>query len=1139
MGGNMRENQSMRSANDKLLAGLLATAFSIMVSTTAMAGDVAQRPLFAPGGLPPNLLFILDDSGSMRWGFMPDELIWEGEDPFEEGIPISCDDNDGDDLTYFGIRVCALDDENRRFLLSHTTNRSYYNPDADYIPPLMPDGETRYPDVDYNDAPLDGYGNSDETVDLHNQYRAIMDSYYYFQFWNGFQWVTRGFTLSPDGTAGRAFYYEYDSGLPGCDGNDQSDDCFTYQEISESDRQNFANWFSYYRDRLMSSQAGIGNAFHEVSSNFRVGYGGLNTDPVVYRGVRPFEDSNRTDFFEWLHGEHERAGTPLRPALMAAGEYFTTDEPYRMDPSDDNSELMSCRQNFTILMTDGYWNAELADDEEVGDVDGDGASNTLADVAKYYWENDLRGDLDNDVPTDSANNANWQHMVTYGVGLGVEGTLDPKKVFGQTAEPRWEPDDPRWTDPHSPPQAHKIDDLLHAALNSKGGFFSADDSETFAKELIGVLGELEGRAMNSPTTVATNTVRLGDEARAYIIEHDSEDWTGNLSAFELDEEDGSLGNEAWNASDRLPAPAQRNVFTVDTNSGEFISFEWDELSDDMRAALNENPQSGTSDDLGQARLNWLLGDQSAEVDDEGLPDEAAGRFFRQRGALLGDIINSDPLYVHDQNLGFQSVSGMDGNTDYPAHVQDMAENPPVIYVAANDGKLHAIDAESGDELFAYVPGAIFNDLNEIPSPDYNRRYFFDGSPTFRDFYDGNNWRRVVMGSLGAGGKAVYALDVTDPTDPELLWEINSDDDGFENLGYVIGRPVMAYTESGDWVAAIPNGYRSDSDVASMFFVDVASGDLEKEWTPNGAGDGANGMSTPVSVDTTGNRIVDRIYAGDLLGNLWRYDMGGNNSNQWGTPSGISDGRLFTAQGPNGEVQPITVQPSVGRSDEGIVHVFFGTGQFFAEGDNIVGSEPDVQSFYGIQDNNEHVTGRGRLQQQEIEMERTQGSEDWDQDWDVRVTTNEPVSANQDGWYLDLISPADSEFSNARRAGERVIFDPGLNDGRITFSTTIPDVDACAGDGDGWLMELEAFSGGQPEGTPFDLVGDGEMGDENFVEHDGRQVPVTGVRYGRISPNPTLIDVGDTQRRLVPPGGEEIPDAPPSGDRGRQSWREVR
>ncbi|MGL5709017.1 MAG: hypothetical protein ACRDDF_12260 [Aeromonas sp.] len=222
----------------------------------------------------------------------------------------------------------------------------------------------------------------------------------------------------------------------------------------------------------------------------------------MIRGVTTFSGTDRTAFFNELYGRDIPAkGTPLRTSLKEVGEYFSRSDNNGPWAAKAGSTIphLTCRQSYNILMTDGYWNG---DSPSVGDQDKDGINNTLADVAYQYWKTDLRPDLANKVATSTADPANWQHLVNFTVGLGVNGSLNPANGIPS-----------RWPNPYDSDE-FKIDDLWHAAVNSKGSFFSAADPDTFAEALSGTLAQIAARN-SSASSVTANATRLDSNPHIY------------------------------------------------------------------------------------------------------------------------------------------------------------------------------------------------------------------------------------------------------------------------------------------------------------------------------------------------------------------------------------------------------------------------------------------------------------------------------------------------------------------------------------------------------------------------------------------------------------------------------------------------
>jgi type IV pilus assembly protein PilY1 len=591
----------------------------------------------------------------------------------------------------------------------------------------------------------------------------------------------------------------------------------------------------------------------------------------------------------------------------------------------------------------------------------------------YYWNRDLRGNLDNKVPVSELNPAFWQHMVTFGVGLGVAGTIDPDSAWDAIAPQSavaWPYTNPNRGNCAGFECPARIDDLLHAALNSRGGFFSADDPEEFASGLTETLTTIVNRAAASATRIAGNSVFLDTGTRIFQAGFDSSDWSGWVRSYRptLVQESGKLvSTVAWNAEDALPAYDERNILSHEGGSGigHGIDFVWNELSAGQRTLLNGD----------ETLLEYLRGSRDFE-----------GAGFRERSALIGDVINSDPVFSHREDFDYGIVGGGEGE-QYGPFMESKRDRVAALFVGANDGMLHGFNAATGVELFAYVPGAVYPFLLDLATSPYVHRYFVDGGIHVSDAYLNGAWKTVLLGGLGAGGGAVFALDVTDPASMDkdkVLWEFTDID-----MGYSFGAPVIARLQSGVWVAVFGNGYGSPNGKSVLYIVNLATGELVSK-VDTGA-DGGNGLSSPSFVyrsDPDG-RYAEAIYAGDLQGNLWKFQMSGNCGSQscgWEVAFRQGNARypLFSARNDEGQVQPITTRVDLRQHTRGGYMLLFGTGRFFSSADP---ADTDVQSVYGIWDNGidrVSATDRGGLQRQSIVYQGQVG------DHRVRAFSDEPA-----------------------------------------------------------------------------------------------------------------------------------------------------
>ncbi len=1121
----------------------LTTVFLCLLALLPMrvqaALPLSDVPLFLTTAVDPNVIFTLDDSGSMQFEIMPDGLIVSDARfvfPRADGVYGGSD---------YANRVVGFDADNWRStsLRSSEINKIYYNPAVRYLPWNNADGSlmanalpTCAPHNPFNTA----RGCRDLTQDTTQNARWLT--------------VAGGVTNSEDRKFYPAVYYRYNSGATNSassytkieikssvstyDGSAERSDCAAAPVCTYAEEiQNFANWYTYYRSRVLLARAGVGRAFTTQGNNMRVGFGAINkggsmidgvSTSTLIAGVRQFSGVNRDNFFSNLYGHTiPAAGTPLRTAMQNVGEYLKrTDNkgPWSTTPGEDGGTQPVCRQNYHILMTDGFWNG--GDPSGIDNADNangssivnhfpnaspssyqysptppfaDNHSNTLADVAMHYWKNDLRTDLNNKVPTNAKDSAFWQHMVNFTVGLGVEGTLAelPTTVAG-------------WPNPTTS-DLHKIDDLRHAAVNSRGEFFSAQEPAAFASGLSNVLVNITART-SSAAAVTANTSRLNTGAQIYQAKFNSADWSGQLFAYNL-QGNGSLGAVQWEASSQLPGHTSRKIFTHNGSTGlAFDSTGFSSLSATQQAALNKNIL-GVDDGKGLLRLNWLRGDKSHEM--------AMGGTFRNRNSgLLGDIINSDLLFVKSLNFNYDSLpAGTPGQANYQAYVLASKNRLSVIYTGANDGMLHALNADTGRELFAYVPAAIYPNLTRLTSSDYTHRYFVDGNAYAGDAYIGSSWKTILLGALGGGGKSIFALDVTDPVNfsaSNVLWEFTDPD-----LGFVHGQAKIARLNNGDWAAIISNGYNSGSDKAFLFIVDLQTGALIKKIATNNSTN--NGLSSPALLDTNHDKIIDTVYAGDLQGNVWKFDLSHTNSTQWEVAykNGGNNAPLFIARNASNQIQPITSPLEIGFHQNGGYSIFFGTGQFIASGDS---TNTQVQSLYGIWDDGSKITATDRsvLQQQTIVTETVLPP------FERTISTNSINWASKRGWYIDLLQPPSPGVTQ----GERSVIMPMLSFGRIIFTTLIPSNDPCEAGGRNWLMLLNAQTGGMMSGAEFDTNDDGKVNSQDRV--------IAGISSDGIRSESVAISAGGLIHLIASTTTGAVEDttmknnAPPP----RRSWKQI-
>lgn len=1001
---NPTRNANLTGQKNRLNTGVtrLLTILGFSCSAVAQVEVPSQRPLRNPPQtlVKPNLMITLDDSGSMERLYMPDESIRIGDqnvaspaasnyvrfDPrvFKDGLAT---DPSSEGLKTFRTSL-ASPTWQQSAMRSPDVNTVYYNPEVRYLPWLKVDG-TRYPQASITAAVLNPMAVTSQTVDLSKseqikanwctssnfcevETRTYRPGIYYRLQRDGsvFRDVTR-----PDNY--KLFDVNDDTALALRPAKTLSrTDCTGERCTRQEERQNFANWFVYYRSRMHLAKAVLGEVLGRLDDRIRIGYGRLGYRPttpptldgvgnfkIIESGVRDFNASRKAGVLDWLYALSPESDTPLLLATREVGRYYEVSDsrgPWGATPGAVSTLTQaSCRAAYHLLITDGYWTDTVQSGalDPVNNVDGgtaaptinlpngstwkyqpttpyrDDNSDTLADFAMHYWYRDLQPNLTNNVPARPGNEAVWQSMSNFIVGLGVKGALDPAKDL-----PALTSGDKSWgTD--------RIDDLWHAALNSRGAYFSATNPvslrEALEQTLPRILGEDQSQA-----GVAVATQGLSVANRIYLPHYKASDWSGDLRAMTI----GAAGlvnmaSPLWSAGDRLPAWNERRLFTWDSGKTPpaGAAFDWSSLSSTLQAALT--PPSMTTAE-GADLVNYVRGDRSRE----GLGS------WRVRGGLLGDFINSTPVVAADASDSELARLPTIG-ASYAGYVDTVKRaRTRVVYIGGNGGMLHAFSDQvgndgslSGREIFAYVPRAVAPHLNRLRLPEYatasdGHRYFVDGPLREADVHvapPGSStptWRNYLLGSTGAGPAAVFALDITDPAqlnESSLRWEIRAESE--QRLGHVMTPVATGMLPNGKWVALFGNGFGSQSGKAHLFVVEVESGTVHAVVLPS-TGTEANGLGGVALRRNPQGQVVG-VYAGDLRGNLWRLDY---NSDAAGFfVVGLDGKALFQAA--SGQA---FVQAPLLRLQGDSVLVIAGTGRLITEADGV---DSTVQAVYAVED----------------------------------------------------------------------------------------------------------------------------------------------------------------------------------------------
>lgn len=623
------------------------------------------------------------------------------------------------------------------------------------------------------------------------------------------------------------------------------------------------------------------------------------------------------------------------------------------------------------------------------------------------------------------NPATWQHMTTYTIGFGAGASAwTGSPTFGSDSYSgelnRLITGDLSWPSPlcgnnntgsgnsacdgstgysaTTKDNGRRIE-LWHAALNGRGKFTpapTADELTKAFKDIVSNIVEDTSTPITSFTSASSSVTRAGTSQ--YSSGYNADGWTGYVRSDTLAQGTAAASpNTAWGIKAGVSAPNNatttadkldalsagdinnRLILTTATatltNTAEApVSFTWANLGITQKAALKSSVLE--TDAVATTRVNFLRGDRSLEGGTTAKP-------FRARNSRQGDIVNSALWYLGTPVSNY----AFDG---YRAFAAKYAARIPMVYVGGNDGMLHGFSALDGAEKIAYVPKGVFTNLKELSIPGYTHRYYVDGSPFSGDVNIGTtatpNWRSMLVGTLGAGGKGYFVLDVTNPgstvttgatavasnfsaaNTASLVVMDKTAPAGdattgeAADIGHVFAAPgsddnnpqkssQIVRLNNGRWAVVMGNGYNSRNE-RPVLLLQYLDGIRElKTLVAASSGDNAvsNGLSAPRLVDIDGNGTPDIVYAGDLRGNMWKFDIGAADPASWNVA--FSGRPLYTAiytSGNAASAQPITAAPVVKANDRdgnGLM-VAFGTGRNITEGDR---TDVSVQTIYSLLD----------------------------------------------------------------------------------------------------------------------------------------------------------------------------------------------
>lgn len=748
--------------------------------------------------------------------------------------------------------------------------------------------------------------------------------------------------------------------------------------------------------------------------------------------------------------------SPLATLIESAAQYFI-----QKNPTSTNG----CNaQRYIVLLTDGLPTMDLSGNSwpPLGSTAAAGYGVTASFNANGSLASTNDVALSNVITqlTNAANSGIKTYII--GLGAGVSPTANPQAAATLTAM---------------------------AIAGGTNNYFPAYSPLDLSNDLNAIIVQILS-ATQATASAAVNSTGLNTSSVVYQSQFTTsdyyQDWTGNLLAYPVNATNGQVNTASplWSAQTQLDAMtfgvggANRLIATWDPVAGQAIPFEWTPGTPATGIAtsttLGQDLETFTPDTSGPDVLAFLRGSNAKEV--------RFGGQFRNRTHKLADIVDSAPLYIGAPLAGYPTAS-------YVAFTNAVSSRPAVLYVGANDGMLHAIDALTGNERFAYIPKGGYANLVKLANPYYNaqHQFFVNGSPQGADVqFSDLSWHTIVVSTQSQGGTSVFALDVTNPqqitTEAALssfvLWDITDSD-----MGLTFSQPAITNTAYG-WLVFVGNGYNNPNQKPVLYALNPQTGaivqklDLCASLATNICNYNlSNGLSSVTVMNTSGqvSQPANILYAGDLAGNVWRVDISNGNPANWKVTI------LFQATDSSNNPQPITTEPALTLNPQypkvsGTL-VFVGTGQLLGNPDL---STTQVQSVYGIYDPqngsttplthgnpvaSSYISTTGMVNQT-FSIPASDGN--------VVVSTGNPVNyPTNTGWFVNL----------SQETGQRVVTNPTLESGgALVFTTYQPNFNPvlCTETGSSYLYVLNAGTGGE-FGTPqFDINGDGVINSSDTV-----------------------------------------------------------
>jgi type IV pilus assembly protein PilY1 len=1150
---------------------LCLTAATLQFSSLPPAwAALAQKPLLASVGArpQPNIMLTMDTSGSMNFRHMPDSTTTVNgvAVPVVNGKTWLNHPSDDYQATVelAGTMPANKNETDSAKLLTQIKLRSpdintiYYNPRQRYIP-WAATATTRYPDASAAKAfvnPLKQTA-SDKFIDLTAnlkdpvclEYSTIKpkecvkpDPNPPVTFWPGLYYVLNAGNTTDPTVTGNYTLYDINDATQSFPKYADRTDCSGSTTCTQAEEQkNFANWFVYYRTRMLLAKAALSETFYKLDNIARVGWTTLsyasNPDHRYPKGfpiksrLQPLTATNRQAFINAIQTSTSfdpTGSTPLRVTIDQVGKYFMDTSNFNPwndtlaapDPDPDNGKFLArsnndtsaksaCRRSYNILTTDGYYNDTGTDNARldkvnlinaadlVGDLDGVNSKETPPHytAAAPYRDNTNSSQRWNNSLADYALKywaTDLQPLDTT-TGLGIAD-----KVAATANDPATWQHLTQFTvgigvagtlDPKNPDAAGSDFSKLKAGTLFWPNPLASDPAKT---------DDMWHAAVNSRGA-------FYNVKDAQSLSKALSDAIGVAKSQTLNEGGVAVASAGFASGNRKYVPSYTtgswqgdvSAFLLDNNGKQVGTTPIWQASTGVPAFASRhlwiwNPGNGlgapsqfTWGEMGsanQAAMTSGSDDLVKYLRGDTSNEGPAAPKFRVRGGTLADFINGNPEYLQ---VGTNAL----------------------VFVGGNGGFLHAFSDVDGHEVFGYVPRGVLPNLYKLSQQNYDHQYFVDGPIVISDAVLSTNASKVLIGALGAGGNGLYAINVTNlstVTPLPVLWDNTATNNA--DVGHIFAAPEIGKLANGQWKVFVGNGFDSASGKAALLVIDLATGAIDSVVADNGTGNGLGGVKLIRDKD----QYVVAAYAGDLKGHLWRFDYVTADNGHMSV--GYSGNPLFTATSSAGAAQPITAAPTTFYQTKGGNIVLFGTGKLIEDADK---SDTSVQSIYGVWDKTPAATSsvgltpdaisRTNMDQMTITASTTSTGY-----FDVKATTT-VTAQNWMGWFMDL----SIEGTNP---GQRLIYPITPLKDFALISTVTPAglaAECDEGFGEGFIFLLPARTGAQYTQPVFDVDGDGVIDPAKDALAAGRRSQPTGnkevLREGpniRIEEPTTKVDKND-------------------------------